>query len=191
MGAVLVDSNGRRMGDETVGYSGFTKDVLQGTPPIYVVYDQRIKAIADKELEFHELVEMGGAREFDTVDAMADALGAERATLAQTLERYGSAARGQSVDEFGRADFALAPLEAPYVASRVTPGLFHTQGGLAVDDAGRVLRASGGVIPGLFAVGGVAPGVSGQAGGRGYSSGNGLLVAVGLGRLAGAAAADA
>lgn len=191
MGAVLVDSNGRRMGDETVGYSGFTKDVLQGTPPIYVVYDQRIKAIAEKELEFHELVEMGGAREFDTVEAMADALGVDRATLAQTLARYASAARGESEDEFGRADFALAPLEAPYVASRVTPGLFHTQGGLAVDDDGRVLRASGGVVPGLFAVGGVAPGVSGQAGGRGYSSGNGLLVAVGLGRLAGVAAADA
>lgn len=85
----------------------------------------------------------------------------------------------------------MAPLEPPYVAVRVTPGLFHTQGGLRIDDEGRVLRADGSTIPGLLAVGGVAAGVSGQSGGRGYSSGNGLLTAIGLGQLAGAAAAAA
>jgi fumarate reductase flavoprotein subunit len=85
----------------------------------------------------------------------------------------------------------MAPLQPPYVASRVTPGLFHTQGGLDVDTDGRVLREDGTPVPGLFAVGGVAAGVSGEQGGRGYSSGNGLLTAIGLGRLAGAASARA
>lgn len=187
-GAVLVDSTGRRMGDEIIGYSGFTAEVLKGTPPVFVVYDTRIKAIAEKEEEFAELVGMGGAREFATIEEMAEALSIDAAALQSTLDQYAEAARGEHPDALGRTDFALAPLEPPYVASRVTPGLFHTQGGLAVDLDGRVLHMSGEPIPHLFAIGGVAPGVSGQAGGRGYSSGNGLLSAVGLGRLAGQAA---
>lgn len=187
-GAVLVDSSGARLGDESIGYSGFTAEVLRGKPPVYVIYDARIKALAGKELEFAELVQMGGAVEFPTIEAMAEGLGIDAAALRETLSTYAEAARGSRSDPFGRTDFALAPLEPPYVASRVTPGLFHTQGGLAVDLDGRVLKDSGEPIPGLFAVGGAAPGVSGHAGGRGYSSGNGLLSAVGLGRLAGGAA---
>jgi len=187
-GAVIVDSTGRRLGDEIVGYSGFTAEVLRGTPPAFVVYDQRIKEIALREEEFADLVAMGGAREFATLDEAGDALGIEPSPLAATVSAYNAAARGERADEFGRTAFGEAPLAAPFVVSRVTPGVFHTQGGLAIDDDGRVLRADGATVPGLFAVGGVASGISGQAGGRGYSSGNGLLTAVGLGRLAGIAA---
>jgi fumarate reductase flavoprotein subunit len=187
-GAVIVDVTGSRLGDEAVGYSGFTVNVLKGRLPAFVVYDARIKAVAQREEEFAELVDMGGAREFDDVASMAEAIGVDPEGLERTLARYAAAARGEEPDEFGRTAFALAPLEPPFVASRVSPGLFHTQGGLATDSDGRVIRADGSPIPGLYAVGGVASGISGQAGGRGYSSGNGLLVAVGLGRLAGMSA---
>jgi len=67
--------------------------------------------------------------------------------------------------------------------------LFHTQGGLMVDVDGRVLRPNGKPIANLFAGGGAAAGLSGKTGAGGYASGNGLLSAVGLGRLAGLAAA--
>jgi fumarate reductase flavoprotein subunit len=67
--------------------------------------------------------------------------------------------------------------------------LFHTQGGLMVD-AGRVLRSNGEPIANLFAGGGAAAGLSGRTGAAGYASGNGLLSAIGLGRLAGLAAAE-
>lgn len=187
-GAIIVDSSGRRLGDESVGYSGFTADVLRGEGPVHVVYDTRIKAHAMKEEEFAELDEIGGAREFDDLATLAEAIGVDAGALDATIAEYTAAASGGVADPFGRTDFGLAPLQPPYVASRVTPGLFHTQGGLAVDGDGRVLTASGSVVPGLFAVGGVAAGISGQQGGKGYSSGNGLLSAVGLGRLAGLAA---
>lgn len=189
-GAVIVDSTGNRMGDEIIGYSGFTAEVLRGSLPAFVIYDARIKAIAMREDEFVDLVDMGGAREYATVEEMADACGIDRAALVATLDAYGAAAAGRAADPFGRTVFGEAPLTAPFVASRVTPGVFHTQGGLAVDDDGHVLKEDGRAIPGLFAVGGVAAGISGQRGGRGYSSGNGLLSAVGLGRLAGIAAAE-
>jgi fumarate reductase flavoprotein subunit len=70
---------------------------------------------------------------------------------------------------------------------RVTGALFHTQGGLAVDGQARVLRPDGRALPNLYAAGGAACGVSGSRA-SGYLSGNGLLTAVALGRLAGLAA---
>ncbi len=188
MGAVLVDASGHRLGDESVGYSGFTDSVRRGVSPIHVVYDARIKAVALKEEEYAELVDMGGAPEYPDLDSLAAAIGVDAGTLGATLGSWAAAVAGEQPDEFGRTVDGLAPLQPPYVASRVTPGLFHTQGGLAVDSDGRVLRADGSTIAGLFAVGGVAAGISGQHGGRGYSSGNGLLAAAGLGRLAGLAA---
>jgi fumarate reductase flavoprotein subunit len=70
---------------------------------------------------------------------------------------------------------------------RVTGALFHTQGGLVTDGAGRVLRPDGEPLGNLWAGGGAACGVSG-AGDAGYLSGNGLLSAVVLGYRAGRAA---
>jgi fumarate reductase flavoprotein subunit len=71
---------------------------------------------------------------------------------------------------------------------RVTGTLFHSQGGIVVDGHARVRLADGGVMPNLFAAGGAACGVSGPEA-SGYLSGNGLLSAVALGRVAGQAAA--
>jgi fumarate reductase flavoprotein subunit len=69
-------------------------------------------------------------------------------------------------------------------AVRVTGALFHTQGGLVVDEQARVCRPDGTALPNLFAAGGAACGVSGDSA-AGYLSGNGLLTAVALGRVAG------
>ena len=133
---------------------------------------------------------MGGAREYGDLVQLCDYFSIEHQELARTINHYNEAARQGSPDLFGRTDFAMAPLEAPFVASRVTPGVFHTQGGLAVDLDGRVITRETDPVPGLYAVGGVAVGISGLQGGRGYSSGNGLLSALGLGRLAGLAASQ-
>ena len=73
--------------------------------------------------------------------------------------------------------------------ARVRPGVFHSQGGLLVDEDARVLRPDGSPVPNLFAGGGAAVGISGRDGGAGYASGNGLLTALGLGWLAARAAA--
>ena len=69
----------------------------------------------------------------------------------------------------------------------MTGALFHTQGGLAIDASGRVKRKDGTLFPNLFAAGGAAAGVSG-ASAAGYLSGNGLLTATVLGRVAGQSA---
>ncbi|NDD10133.1 MAG: FAD-binding protein, partial [Rhodobacteraceae bacterium] len=55
---------------------------------------------------------------------------------------------------------------------------------LDVDESARVLDQNGAPLPNLLAAGGAARGVSGPDV-SGYLSGNGLLTAVALGRIAG------
>jgi fumarate reductase flavoprotein subunit len=108
--------------------------------------------------------------------------------LAATFAEVSRYAVGKAGDPFGR-DFTGKPaLAPPYYAVKVTGALFHTQGGLVVDEHARVLDARGAPLPNLFAGGGAACGVSGAHVG-GYLSGNGLLAAVTLGALAGRSAA--
>lgn len=187
-GGVIVGPNGRRFGNEALGYSGYAKVVLENARPAYAIFDQRIFEIASQEEEFVELWKYGGLKTGGVAE-IATACGLDAAVLAEELASYASAAAGKSVDRFGRKDFGLAPLSPPYYCCRVVPGLFHTQGGLRVDRDGRVLRPDGSAIPNLFAGGGAAAGISGRTGALGYASGNGLLSAIGLGRLAGLAAA--
>jgi fumarate reductase flavoprotein subunit len=188
-GGVLVTADGKRFGYEDLGYSAYAKHVLAQGGPVYAVFDQRIMELASKEDEFRELVDYGGLKHAASASALAPSLQVDAVGLTATVDAYNTAARGEATDAFGRQRFGMAPLQGELWGCRVTPGLFHTQGGLAVDDDGRVLREGGGVIPGLFAGGGAAAGISGRQGAGGYASGNGLLTAIGLGYLAGRAAA--
>jgi fumarate reductase flavoprotein subunit len=92
------------------------------------------------------------------------------------------------VDRYGRRFSADQELRPPFFAVKVTGALFHSQGGLAIDTSGRVKRKEGSLFPNLFAAGGAAVGISGSTA-AGYLSGNGLLTATVLGRLAGWSAA--
>jgi fumarate reductase flavoprotein subunit len=102
-----------------------------------------------------------------------------RAELAEAAE---VASGARTADRFGRTVFP-AELRSPYRAVRVLPALFHTQGGLLVDSSARVRHKDGGTVPGLYAAGGAAAGISGN-GAAGYLAGNGLLPALGLAYLA-------
>jgi fumarate reductase flavoprotein subunit len=116
------------------------------------------------------------------VAELAAAIQVDVDVLAQTLEEAQAVAEGRAVDTFGRTGWE-APLSAPYRAVPVSPALFHTQGGLVVDEHGRVLTAADEPIRGLYAAGGAAAGISGH-GAAGYLAGNGLLPALGLSFLA-------
>lgn len=189
-GGIIVNSAGRRFGDESAGYSGYTPNVMAQHGHCFAVFDQKIFDVTAAEEEFVELANYGGVKKADTPAALAAFHNLDPAAVTAAVEDYNKAARGEQADAFGRKDFALAPLTGTLYICRVVPGLFHTQGGLMVDDDGRVLRADGRPIANLFAGGGAAAGLSGRAGAGGYASGNGLLSAIGLGRLAGLAAAQ-
>lgn len=188
-GGILLNAAGRRFGDESLGYSGYARIVLAEGGACFALFDQRIFDVASAEDEFVELWRLGGLKRADTAEEALAPLGLEPEAVRETLAAYQAAAAGTAPDPFGRREFGLAPLTGPFYACRIVPGLFHTQGGLQVDQDGRVLRTGGGTVPNLFAGGGAVAGLSGRTGALGYASGNGLLSAIGLGRLAGLAAA--
>ncbi len=191
-GGIVVDATGARIGDESIGYSAFAAVETARGGPLFAIYDTRIRDFtASRQEEFGELVTHGGAPEDPDAAALAARRGLDPSVLAATLADVERIATGAASDRFGRKAWGMAPLRPPYVSTRIQPALFHTQGGLRVDDDARVLRADGTPIPGLYAGGGAAAGISGLAGGGGYVSGNGLLAALGLGWLAGAHAAKA
>lgn len=185
-GGIIVDQGGRRFGDETSGYSAFVPEVQRHTDgPIYVIFDRKImESVRDHEPRFRGLVEGGIVREASTLDELAALHDLPRDDLEETLARYDEAVSA-GADEFGRRDFGSAPLEFPLCIVRASPGLFHTQGGLKINTNAQPLRPNGSPIDNLYAGGGVAVGISGADGGRGYSSGNGLLTALGWGKIAG------
>ena len=181
-GGVQVNREGLRFWDESQGYSEAARAVLaQPGGEAFTIFDARIARIAAQFEDFKQAQSTGAIRQSDTVEGLAQELGLPADILAQTIRDLPWG--GQ--DSFGRS-FGKTPLTAPYCGVRVTGALFHTQGGLQVNDRAQVMRPDGSAIGNLFAGGGAACGVSGK-GDSGYLSGNGLLGAVVLGRLAGRA----
>lgn len=159
-GGVQLNAQGRRFHDETAGYSEAAVQVLAQPGGIaWNVFSAPQLALARGFPDFRAAESAGALREAADLPALARLIGCDRVDL-------------------GGA--ALAP---PYYAVKVTGALFHTQGGLDVDAQCRVRRPDGRVIDGLWAAGGAARGVSGDAV-WGYLSGNGLLSAVAGGFVA-------
>jgi fumarate reductase flavoprotein subunit len=188
-GAMFVNRDGKRFGDETVGYSEYAGTVMvQPGGVAWEIFDEEVYE-ASRGTRFDEVVEAGKVVRSETLEDLAEIFGLPAGTLAETVEETNRSIRGEVSDPFGREQFGVGPLEPPFYGIHVRGALFHTQGGLKVDSRARVLRSDGSPIPGLYAGGGTAVGISGT-GYKGYSSGNGLLAATVLGKISGEAAAE-
>ncbi|MGR3497061.1 FAD-dependent oxidoreductase [Citreimonas sp.] len=182
-GGVQVNAEGLRFWDESQGYSEAARSVLaQPGGWAATVFDERIAKIAAQFEDFRNAEAQGAVKRADTVEELARALGLPEEALSETIGGLAQL-RVDGSDPFGRR-LAGPPLQPPYCAVKVTGALFHTQGGIAVTPEARALRVDGAPCTRLFAAGGAAVGVSGS-GDSGYLSGNGLLSAVVLGRIAG------
>jgi fumarate reductase flavoprotein subunit len=187
-GGFQVNLDGLRFWNESSGYSEAGIAVLRQRDGVaFDIFDTRIAGIARQFEDFRQAEAQGAVITADSIEALAERMKLPPAVLATCAEVEANK-RGGIRDGFGRDWSRAAPLAAPFCAVRVTGALFHSQGGLRVDERARVKLAAGGVAPNLFAAGGAACGVSGPEA-SGYLSGNGLLSAVALGRVAGQAAA--
>lgn len=159
-GGVQLNARGERFHDETAGYSEAAVQVLaQPGGFAWNVFCAPQLALARGFPDFRAAEAAGALREAADLEALARLIGCER------------------------VDLGGATLAPPFYAVKVTGALFHTQGGLDVDAQCRVRRPDGSIIAGLWAAGGAACGVSGDAV-WGYLSGNGLLSAVAGGFVA-------
>lgn len=194
-GGVQVNAEGKRFSNEAQGYSEQAAIVLRQPNGIaWTIFDERIAAVARQFEDFRQAEAMGAVLGADSPVDLARSMKMDPEALTATLAEVDRLKAEGGTDGFGRSFAGSAPLVPPYRAVRVTGALFHTQGGLVVDDDARVLAkmpdGQGRPLPNLYAAGGAACGVSGSKA-SGYLSGNGLLTAVALGRIAGVAAADA
>ncbi|EKF24038.1 pyridine nucleotide-disulfide oxidoreductase family protein [Mycolicibacterium hassiacum DSM 44199] len=135
-----------------------------------------------------------GHRKADTIEALAAKNGIDPAGLRKTVDEYNRALAAGEGDpahkdpelcpRLERGPFYSIDISADSSMFYPIPGL--TLGGLVVDeDTGEVLRAEGGVVPGLYAAGRTAVGVCSN----GYISGLSIADCVFSGRRAGAHAA--
>ncbi len=188
-GGLMVNLDGRRFVDESEDIAGVVHPVLaQPGGGAWVVFDAAIEARCAYIPETQQLMALNAARTGGSVAELARAMGVDVATLEASLEDARSAHRSGRPDGAGRHWSRDAPPSPPYRALKVRGALYHTQGGLQIDPAARVLREDASPLPNLFAGGGSARGVSGPSY-WGYLPAMGLCAAVTLGRIAGASAA--
>ncbi len=188
-GGIQVNTQGRRFADESHGYSEAAAEVLWQPGGIaFDVFDARIADVARQFEDFRNAERAGAVLSAATIEDLAAALHVPAQALVAEYNETEALKAANGRDRFGRQFTPEQVWAPPYLAVKVTGALFHTQGGLAIDADARVRRKGGGTFPNLFAAGGAAAGVSGGRA-SGYLSGNGLLTATVLGRLAGRTAA--
>jgi fumarate reductase flavoprotein subunit len=185
LGGYQVNLQGKRFVNEYHGYSEHALDVLKQEEGVAIeIFDQRIyNSVVDYE-DFQQCVKMGAIKKFDSIEELAVSFRLPPEEMTRTHEEFQTAARGQTLDPLSRTDFGK-PLEPPLYGAKVTGALFHTQGGIKVNQLAQVIRTDGKPVPNLYAGGGTAAGFSGKAGPYGYLSANGLLAALVLGKIGG------
>jgi fumarate reductase flavoprotein subunit len=189
-GGFLVNAEGVRFTHELANISGMCVPVLAQPGGIaWVVFDaRRHEACLAHSVEQRQLLEIGALRQADDWSGLERLCRLPEGSLRAANAEIDAARQSGCADRLGRSFEGLAPLAPPYFAVRVTGALFHTQGGLSIDAAARVLRADGRALPNVFAGGGAARGISGPAV-TGYLPGAGLCTALTLGKIAGDSAA--
>ena len=189
-GGIQVNRQGLRFSDESRGYSEQAVDVIRQDGAVaWTFFDETRHNLMLEFDDYRDAVAAGAIRKGDTLKAICDQMKIPVEAMARTLAEVSALVDSGATDAFGRSFSGKQALAAPYCAVEVTGALFHTQGGLVVDENGQVLRPDGSAFPNLFAGGGAARGVSGPDA-SGYLAGNGLLTATTFGRLAGTAAAS-
>lgn len=181
LGGFYINLDGRRFSNETIGYSEFSKCVLdQPNKQGFIIFDEEIHDQLLSIEDYKNLAEMKAFKKASTIKELANELNVSVENLIKTYENIAVLENGIA-DEFGRTSFKQ--LKPPYYAIKVSPALFHTQGGLKINENAQVIHTNGSIIKNLYAIGGSAAGISGN-GAYGYMSGNGLLAALGYGKIA-------
>ena len=188
-GGIQVNRAGKRFANEASGYSEQAVKVLEQDGHVaWSIYDQARHEIMTQFDDYQQAMSAGCLITAETLEELAEKTGVDAEGLKASVEETHRLIEAGIPDRFERSFAGKKKLAAPFYAVKVTGALFHTQGGLEVDEHARVLRGDRTPFPNLYAGGGAARGVSGP-GADGYIAGNGLLTATTLGRLAGEHAA--
>lgn len=194
---ILVDRAGRRFVDEGRGGVFVTNALARAEDPLgaTVVIDASIWETVGRSgrLPCNPMLPALGAamHRADSLIDLARTAGIDPDGLAETVRTYNAAVmdgRPERLDPGkSKSKIEIRPIsQPPYYAIPVCAGITHTMGGVAITPSGAVQRASGGIVPGLFAAGATAGGLEG---GRSAFYLGGLCKAAILGLICGESAA--
>lgn len=179
-GLIAVDASGQRFVNEADSYHDFViamfgADERKPAIPAYLICDHRfvrkygvglVRPLVSRIAPF---VRDGYLIRADSIEALAQRVGIDQASLRQSIEKYNADARNGTDSEFGRGSRILnrfngdpeqrpnpcvRPIEnPPYYALKVWPCSIGTTVGLATDADSRVLDRAGAPLQGLYACG--------------------------------------
>jgi len=189
-GCILVNAAGERFVNESSPYVDAVKAMYAGHRtgvdhiPCWLVADQRYRnrytfaGLGPRQPFPRRWYDAGVVHRGATIEGLAERVGVPAAGLRRTVDRFNGYAGSGTDEDFGRGDSRydhyygdprlrpnhnLAPLtKAPFYAVRIVPGDLGTKGGLRTDARGRVLRADGSEVPGLYAAGNAGAAVMGH-----------------------------
>ncbi|GBG31049.1 Succinate dehydrogenase ubiquinone flavoprotein subunit 1, mitochondrial [Hondaea fermentalgiana] len=172
VGAVMLDASGRRFVNE-LGTRKYVSEHMiahdpsaDGQPEFLMVLSASVADRAPKHIPMY--MRKGLMWKVDSVEALAETLGAEVATVRQTLEDFDRTCTDMNAypDPFNRTVCPDTPLatDAPFYVGYITPAVHYSMGGLRIDSQGRTVNNVGVPTAGgrLYAVGEVVGGIHGK-----------------------------
>ncbi len=209
--SIMVNRSAKRFCNEAANYSALGGVFHQFDPanydylnlPAYLIFDEQYAARYPLGTRQPGQPIPDWVRRGDTIEALAEQIGLDAATLAETVARFNAHAEAGHDPDFGRGTSAYdhfygdrsrqgtavtlgAIREAPFYAVQIHSGLLGTNGGPRTDGQGRVLGHDGAPIPGLLGAGNA---IACPTGGIYAGAGGTLGPALTFGYLAGRTAA--
>jgi 3-oxosteroid 1-dehydrogenase len=220
--AILVDQTGQRFCNESgsymeTGQKQYERHRTVPAVPAWLVIDERNRRsypffVTMPGRTPQAWIDSGYLKKARSIGDLAVQCGIDPEMLKATVERFNGFARtgvdedfqrgGRAYDHYLSGDVSVRPNpnlgaidKPPFYAVQIYPGDVGTFGGLVTDEHGRVVKADGSVIPGLYATGNSTASVMGRSyPGAGASIGASLAFAWNASRHASrrnAAAAEA
>ncbi|MFD1812728.1 FAD-dependent oxidoreductase [Rhodococcus gannanensis] len=184
-GGIVVDAAGERFLNESLPYDQFGRAMHahdESDSGAWMIFDSRegggLPGISIPNTAPADHLAAGTWLQADTIEGLAAATGLPAEALRASVESFNGFAktgvdesfhRGEDpYDAFfcppnGGANSALTAIEnGPFFAARIVLSDLGCKGGLVTDVDGRVLRADGSAIDGLYAAGNTSASLSGQ-----------------------------
>lgn len=193
---LFVNEDGIRFADESQGGSLGTSEsgkLIEGEGSVWSILDQSMiakyeaggctrhysgfaDACVGAELDLQSELDNAMANEklsqvvfkADSIEELAEKIGVDPATLAETIANYNKYAESGVDEEWGKAaEYLWACDTAPYYAMRVSSGMLNTNGGIRINRNAQVVDARFKPVTGLYAAGVCTSGWDGELYGGG------------------------
>ena len=185
-GGIIINTEGKRFTDESKDISGMGRKVSsQPNGFVWFVFDEEIHKFSKKYEEHKDAIESGAIKKAKNLEDLSKITKISITNLKQTFSDIMKIQAGTFKDPFGRVyDPNLFLKGPPWYTTKCVGALFHTQGGLVINEHAEVIKNDGSKLPNLYAAGGTARSISGPSD-WGYIPAAGLFTATTQGRIAG------